>query len=29
MKVMHEELPEDGHWKSVDYKCTIVGAKEI
>ena len=29
MKVMHEELPEDGHWKSVDYTCTIVGAKEI
>ena len=29
MKQIHEEIPKDGRWKSVDYKCTIVGAKEI
>ena len=28
MKLLHEELPQDGQWKSVNYKCTIVGAKE-
>ena len=28
MKLLHEELPRDGHWKSVNYKCTILGAKE-
>ena len=28
MKLLHEELPQDGHWKSINYKCTIVGAKE-
>ena len=29
MKLLHEELPADGHWKSVEYKCTILGAKEV
>ena len=28
MKALHEELPVDGDWKTIDYKCTIVGAKE-
>ena len=28
MKLLHEELPQDGQWKSVNYKCAIVGAKE-
>tara|TARA_A100000171_G_C2038770_1_gene99372 strand:- start:336 stop:578 length:243 start_codon:yes stop_codon:yes gene_type:complete len=28
MKTLHEELPVDGDWKTIDYKCTIVGAKE-
>ncbi len=29
MKLIHEDLPVDGNWKSVDYKCTVVGAKEV
>ena len=29
MKRIHEDLPIDGDWKSVEYKCTIVGAKEV
>jgi len=29
MKVVHEDLPIDGNWKSVDYKCTVVGAEEV
>ena len=29
MKMLHEELPVDGHWKTINYKCTIVGAKEV
>ena len=29
MKALHEELPVDGDWKTIDYKCTIVGAKEV
>jgi len=29
MRLLHEELPQDGGWKTVDYKCTIVGAQEI
>ena len=28
-KMLHEELPVDGHWKTINYKCTIVGAKEV
>ena len=28
MKALHEELPVDGDWKTIDDKCTIVGAKE-
>ena len=28
MKALHEELPVDGDWKTIDYKCTIVGSKE-
>ena len=29
MKALHEELPIDGDWKTVNYECTIVGAKEV
>jgi hypothetical protein len=29
MKTIHENLPTDGYWKSIEYKCTIVGAKEV
>ena len=29
MKALHEKLPVDGDWKTVNYKCTIVGAKEV
>ena len=29
MKALHEELPIDGNWKTIDYRCTIVGAKEV
>ena len=29
MRTLHEELPIDGDWKSVTYKCTVVGAKEV
>ena len=28
MQVLHEELPIDGDWSSVTYKCTVVGASE-
>ena len=29
MQAIHEELPIDGDWKTVDYKCIVVGAKEV
>jgi hypothetical protein len=29
MKVVHEDILPDGHWKTVDYKCTIKGSLEI
>tara|TARA_R100000458_G_scaffold4907_1_gene3972 strand:+ start:743 stop:952 length:210 start_codon:yes stop_codon:yes gene_type:complete len=29
MKLIHENIPTDGNWKSIEYTCTIVGAKEI
>ena len=29
MQAVHEELPIDGNWKTIDYRCTIVGAKEV
>jgi len=29
MKQIHEDLPIDGSWQSVEYKCIIVGAKEV
>ena len=29
MKALHEELPIDGDWKTINYKCIIVGAKEV
>ena len=29
MQTLHEELPIDGDWKTVDYKCTVVGGKEV
>tara|TARA_Y100001937_G_scaffold125684_1_gene193035 strand:+ start:2362 stop:2559 length:198 start_codon:yes stop_codon:yes gene_type:complete len=28
MKEMHENIPKDGNWKTVKYKCTVVGSKE-
>jgi len=28
-KKIYEEIPQDGHWASVNYKCGIVGAMEI
>ena len=28
-QIIHESLPPDGNWKYIDYKCTIVGAKEV
>ncbi len=27
-QLIHEDIPLDGDWKSVDYKCVVVGAKE-
>ena len=29
MQTLHEELPIDGDWKTVDYKCSVVGGKEV
>ena len=29
MQMLHEDLPIDGDWTTVDYKCTVVGAKEV
>jgi len=29
VKLLHEDLPTDGHWNSVTYDCTIVGAQEV
>tara|TARA_Y100000114_G_C11691116_1_gene293612 strand:- start:525 stop:725 length:201 start_codon:yes stop_codon:yes gene_type:complete len=29
MKVIHESIPRDGNWKTVNYKCTVVGGKEV
>ena len=29
MKALHEELPIDGDWKSVEYVCKPVGSKEV
>lgn len=29
MKTIHEDIPQDGHWKSVKYYCTIPGAKKV
>lgn len=28
-KEIYEEIPKDGSWASVEYKCGIVGAMEI
>ena len=28
-QLIHENIPPDGDWKSVDYKCVVVGAKEV
>ena len=27
-QLIHKDIPLDGDWKSVDYKCVVVGAKE-
>jgi hypothetical protein len=29
MKLLHEDLPQDGNWKTVEYKCTIVNALQV
>ena len=29
MKALHEEIPIDGDWKSVEYVCKPVGSKEV
>ena len=29
MKTVHENIPTDGDWKSIEYRCTVVGAKEV
>lgn len=29
MKEVHEEFPQDGNWKLVDYECTVLGAKKV
>lgn len=29
MKIVHEDYPPDGHWKSIDFVCTIKGATQI
>tara|TARA_Y100000114_G_scaffold64773_1_gene59339 strand:+ start:1503 stop:1694 length:192 start_codon:yes stop_codon:yes gene_type:complete len=29
MKTLHEEIPIDGDWKSVEYVCKPVGSKEV
>tara|TARA_R100001460_G_scaffold49880_2_gene88162 strand:- start:8391 stop:8579 length:189 start_codon:yes stop_codon:yes gene_type:complete len=29
MKQLHEELPQDGNWKTVEYNCTIVGSRQV
>ena len=26
---LYREVPSDGDWKSVEYKCVILGAKEV
>ena len=28
MKLIHEDIPMDGDWKQVTYKCKPVGSKE-
>ena len=28
MKIIHEDIPLDGDWKQVSYKCKPVGSKE-
>ena len=28
-KTIYEQIPKDGSWASVDYKCGIVGAMDI
>jgi len=28
-KQVYEDIPQDGDWKSVEYKCGVVGAMEI
>ena len=29
MKIVHEEIPIDGNWKSITYKCQPVNSKEV
>ena len=28
-KYMHEELPTDGQWSSIDYECKLLGGAEV
>lgn len=28
MKAIHEELPTDGHWKSITYSCSMLNGEE-
>ena len=28
MKLIHEDIPLDGNWKAVTYKCKPVGSRE-
>ena len=28
-KILHEELPQDGGWKTVEYKCQLLNSVEI
>ncbi len=28
-KAIYEQIPKDGSWASVDYKCGVVGAMDI
>ena len=27
MKVLHEDFPQDGNWKSVEYSCSMVNGE--
>jgi len=29
MKLIHEKLPKDGAWKSIEYTCTVKGGIQV